>query len=80
MPTIVLAATLTSVRSSKTIISASASARIRREAMRANVLKDIGLVTTVERVKTSTSVRQVKYAGMRKKCARIRAEVSDVIG
>jgi len=51
MPTIVLAATLTSVRSSRIIISASASARIRREAMRANVLKDIGLVTTLERVK-----------------------------
>jgi len=51
MPTIVLAATLTSVRSSRITISASASARIRREAMRANVLKDIGLVTTLERVK-----------------------------
>lgn len=54
MPTTDLAVTLTNARNSRTTISASASARIRREATRANVPRDTGSVSMVERAKVTT--------------------------
>jgi len=49
-----LAATLMSAWNSKTTIFASAFARIRREATRASVPRDIDSVSTVEHVKVIT--------------------------
>ena len=53
MPITDLAATLTSARNSRITISASASARIRREATHASVPRDTGSVSIVERAKVT---------------------------